>query len=47
LVPLHRYASCLGISHKSTQHLEDRRLDTFDVGGLRGSPGIVLPGRPV
>jgi hypothetical protein len=24
----------LGVSHKSTQHLEHRRIDTFDAGGI-------------
>jgi hypothetical protein len=34
LPPLHHYPTGLGVSHKSTQHLEHRRIDTFDVGGI-------------
>jgi hypothetical protein len=34
LPPLHHHPTGLGISHKSTQHLEHCRIDTFDVSGI-------------
>ena len=34
LSPLHHYPTGLSVSHKSTQHLEHRRIDTLDLGGI-------------
>jgi hypothetical protein len=44
LPPLHHYPTGLGIWHKSTQHLEYRRIDTFDVGGIEDNRALCSKG---
>jgi len=44
LSPLHRYPTGLGVPHKSTQHLEHRRIDTFDVGGIEDNWALCSQG---
>jgi len=44
LLPLHHQTTGLGVSHKSTQHLEDRRIDTFDVSGIKDDRALCSQG---
>jgi len=44
LPPLHHHPTVLGISHKSTPHLEHCRINTFDVGGIEDNRALCSQG---
>jgi hypothetical protein len=44
LPPLHYHPTGLGVPHKSTQQLEYRCIDTFDVGGIEDDRALCLQG---